>query len=93
MRKIDRQIEVKQLKNKIKDLLTEMNVSRSAFERTLPRMKRTPHQEKMENSGYQYKIDGNGKKPSVRQKYQYLMDLKSFKTKMDEKEKEKSNEE
>lgn len=55
------------LKSEISRLLKEIGVSHGVFKRTLPRMSGT---------GYKYKVNqAEGGKPSLRQKYQFLVEL------------------
>jgi hypothetical protein len=79
---IGRTIEVTRLKREVKEMLTEMGVSKNMFNRTLP---------KFSGSGYKYRLDAEGGKPSLRQIWKYLMDLKAFRAKK-EKELENKNE-
>lgn len=65
--KTERIIEKKRLKSKIEAVLSELGVSKRVFKRTLPKMK---------GKGYKYFPDVRGGKASLRQQYQFLIDLK-----------------
>jgi hypothetical protein len=79
---IERTIEVKRLKSEIKTMLAEMGVSKNMFNRTIP---------KFNGSGFKYRIDAQGGKPSLRQRWKYLMDLKAFRAKKEKEELEKKD--
>lgn len=65
---ISRKHETKWLKEQINAILDEIGVSKRIFKRTLPRMS---------GRGYRYEVNAaNGKKPSLRQKYVFLVELR-----------------
>lgn len=90
MHKIERKSEVLRLKKEIKEMLSDMGISMRVFRKTLPKMSRTTKQKASPKSGYQYRVDAEGKFPSLRQRWTFLKELSDFKKKKEKEEKEKS---
>jgi hypothetical protein len=84
---LSRMAERKWLREQIDLMLKDIGVSRGVFKRTLPRMTAR---------GYKYFIHAKGRKPSLRQQYVFLKDLKvgidkkKIEVKITEKEEEKN---
>lgn len=90
MHQIERRKEVNRLKKEIKEMLDFMGISSRVFRKTLPKMSRTPKQKRTKNSGFLYVVDGQGKFPSLRQRWSFLKGFLEFRKKKDQEEREKN---